>query len=108
MTLCSAPVVLLPVTICGGINSIPADTGERIVHPRVATDAFALLALHTGSGEIAVVDVEVILERDPIIPARGISGIVAEAVNARVRLALELHQVYLIGGAQIYGRIYTA
>lgn len=98
----------MAVTVCGGIDSIPADTGECIIHPREAADTFALLAIYAGSGEIAVADIEAVLERDTIIPASGICGIVAEAVNAGVGLAFELTQVYLIGGAQIDGRIYTA
>lgn len=108
VTLGSVPVVRLAVTVCGGIDSIPADTGECIIRPREAADTFALLAIYAGSGEIAVADIEAVLKRDTIIPAGGICGIVAEAVNAGVGLAFELSQVYLIGGAQIDGRIYTA
>ena len=56
-------------------------------------------------GEIVVVDIEVILQRDPIIPARGIGGIVAKAANARVRAGIVVLQVYFFDGTQINGCI---
>ena len=95
----------LPIAVCGGIDSISANTGEWIVHSREAANAFTLVALHTGSGEIVVVDIEVILQRDPIIPARGIGGIVAKAANARVRAGIVVLQVYFFDGTQINGCI---
>jgi len=42
------------ITICGGINSIPADTCERIIHPREAADAFALLSNYAGKLKIVI------------------------------------------------------
>ena len=78
----------LLVAVCGGIDSISANTGEWIVHSREAANAFTLVALHTGSGEIVVVDIEVILQHDPIILARGIGGIIAKAANARVQAGI--------------------
>ena len=40
--------------VCGGSESIPADTSEGLIHPREATDAFALLAIHVGRFKIVI------------------------------------------------------
>jgi len=60
------------VTVCGGNDSIPIDTGECILHTSEDTYAFSLLTSYTCYGEIVFVEVEVILEHDPIVPMSGI------------------------------------
>lgn len=42
------------ITVCGGIDSIPAETGERIIHPHEAVYAFSLLTIYTGRLKIVI------------------------------------------------------
>ena len=44
---------IVVVTICG-IDSIPANTGERIIHPHEAAGAFALLVIYAGMLKIVI------------------------------------------------------
>jgi len=42
------------VTLYGGIDSIPVDTVERIIHPCEAANTFALLVIYTGRLKIII------------------------------------------------------
>lgn len=42
------------VIVCGGIDSIPVDTVERIIHPHEAADAFAMLAIYASRLKIVI------------------------------------------------------
>jgi len=46
ITLLYVIVVFLAIIVCGGIDSIPANIGERIIHPHEATYAFSLLTIY--------------------------------------------------------------
>lgn len=42
------------VIVCGVIESIPAYTGEGIIHPREVVDTFSLLAIYAGNLKIVI------------------------------------------------------
>jgi len=46
VTLAFIPVVCSAITVCGGVDSIPTNIGERIIHPCKIGDTFALFTIY--------------------------------------------------------------